>query len=436
MATSKKTGKQLPAILAGARTPFLDTAGAYSELMAYELGARAISGVVEKSGVDVERLDMVSLGIVLHEVETTNVAREAMLTAGLPSRIPAYTTAMAGLSPNIGVANLSDMIALGRIELAIAGGVENFSDVPIRLSQNVRRTAMKIRQGRSSGERLKALGRLRPGDLALDFPKGTDFTTRKTMGAVTEVMVKKYPVTREDSDRYALQSHQRAVNAISENLFAPDIVTVKVNGHETVTTDNSPRRDISLEKLASLKPVFDKKQGIITPGNSSRFTDGSAALLLGSLGAAEREGLEPMAVVRDYLFTGVDDLNTEMLLGPAMSIPRLLAKNKLAMHDVEVWELHEAFAAQILVNQACMASDDFAKQRLGLKQAPGAIPEDRLNIWGGSLALGNPFAATGGRLLMTAARRLKETGSRYAVVSSCAGGGLGTAILLENADRI
>ena len=155
--------------------------------------------------------------------------------------------------------------------------------------------------------------------------------------------------------------------------------------------------------------------------------------MLASLGAAEKQNLQPLAVVKDYKFTGVDDLHKEMLLGPAMAIPALLKKNKLSMDDIDVWEVHEAFAAQLLVNQVCLASDKFCKERFGLKKALGAMPEEKLNIWGGSLALGNPFAATGGRLLMTAARRLQESGSRYAVVSSCAGGGLGTAILLENA---
>lgn len=426
-----KASKNTPAILGGARTPFLDTAGAYLDLMAYELGAHAIRGLVEKTGIDADKLGMVSMGIVLHEVETPNVAREAMLAAGLSTRTPAYTTSMAGLSPNMAVAGLADMIALGRIELGIAGGMENFSDVPIRLSQNVRRQAMKIRQSRNARDRLKALASLRLGDLALDIPKGTEYTTRKTMGEITEVMVRKYPISREDSDRFALQSHQRAVKAAAKGMLAPDITTIKLNGHEPVSSDNSPRADISIEKLAGLKPAFDRKQGIITPGNASRFTDGAAALLLGSLEAAEREGLQPLAVIRDYLFSGVENLHEEMLLGPAMAIPQLLAKHKLGVEDIDVWEIHEAFAAQILVNQVCLASDDFARQRLGLKKAVGEIPEERLNVWGGSLALGNPFSATGGRLLMTAARRLQAENGRYAIVSSCAGGGLGTAILLE-----
>lgn len=425
----------LPAILAGVRTPFLDTAGAYSELMTHELGAQAIAGVVGRTGIDPEALDMVSMGIVVHEVETTNIAREAMLTAGLPSHVPAYTTAMAGLSPNIGVVNLCDMIRLGRIELAIGGGMENFSDVPIRLSRNVRRLAMKLRQARTTRERLQALRALRPGDLTLDIPKGTDFTTRKTMGASTEAMVKKYPVTRAAADEFALRSHQLAVQATQNGNLPADMVPVRLADGREVTADNTPRDGLGIEQLTKLKPVFDREHGVITAGNASRFTDGAAALLLGSLAAAERAGLEPQAVLVDAVFTGVADLETEMLLGPAMAIPKLLARNQLSMDDIDVFEVHEAFAAQLLVNQACLASDDFVRRRLSLPQAPGAMPEEKLNRWGGSLALGNPFAATGGRLITTAARRLKSEGGRYAVVSSCAGGGLGTALLLENADR-
>jgi len=425
----------LPAILATARTPFLDTAGAYGELMTHELGAQAIAGLVERSGVDPAALGMVSMGIVVHEVETTNIAREAMLCAGLPSQVPAYTTAMAGLSPNIGIVNLCDMIRLGRLELAIGGGMENFSDVPIRLSRNVRRLAMRLRQARTHGQRLRALASLRPGDLALDIPKGTDFTTRQTMGASTEAMVRKYPVTREAADAFALRSHQLAVQATHAGHLGADIHPVRLPGGVEVAADNTPREGLQLEQLARLKPVFDPEQGVITAGNASRFTDGASALLLGSLAAAERHGLAPQAVLVDAVFTGVADLETEMLLGPAMAIPQLLARHQLTMDDIDVFEVHEAFAAQLLVNQVCLASDTFVQQRLSLPRAPGPIPEERLNLWGGSLALGNPFAATGGRLIATAASRLAAEGGRYAIVSSCAGGGLGTALLLENADR-
>lgn len=437
MNTASQNHDRLPVILRGARTPFMETAGAYARLMSYELGGRAIAGLVEKTGIDAARVDVVAMGTVVHEVETTNVARECMLNAGLPSTIPAFTLSMAGLSPNVAVGTVCDMIALGRAELAIAGGTETFSDPPLRARQALRRGLMKLNQDPSAKNALRVLGTLRPRDLLPEMPSASDFTTKMTMGACTEAMVKKFGVARQDSDRYAARSHALAVQAWEQGRYAEDIVPVQVQGRgEPVTRDDSMRPDTNAEKLARLKPVFDRESGIVTAGNASRLTDGAGALLLSSLGAARRLKLEPQAVVRDYVLAGVDDLFSEMLLGPAMAIPKLLQRNGLSMDDIDVWELHEAFASQILANQACLASADFAREVHGLSQAFGAIPEDKLNTWGGSLALGNPFAATGVRLLTTATRRLQQEKKRYAVVSSCAGGGLGAAILLENADRL
>lgn len=432
---SNKTFDCLPVLVEGVRTPFLDSAGAYSPLMSYELGAQAIAGLVKKSAVDTGKLGLVVMGTVLHEINTTNVARECMLAGGLPSRIPAYTVAMAGISPSVGVANICDMIALGRLEMGIAGGTENFSDVPVRLSQNVRRSLMKIRQSRSTRDRLAVLGSLRPRDLLLDVPTSSDFTTKLTMGEACEAMVRKFGMTREASDAFAADSHARAVAATDAGYYREQILPVSV-GNISVTEDNTARRDTTTETLSRLKPVFDREHGIITAGNSSRFSDGAGALLLSSMGAARAAGHRVKAVIRDYQFAGVDSLEEEMLLGPAMTIPRLLQRNGLTFADVEVWEIHEAFATQVLINRACMASPDYVAERFGAGFPSGEIPLDKLNIWGGSLSMGNPFAATGVRLFMTAAQRLLRFNQRYAVISTCAGGGLGAAFLLENPDFV
>lgn len=426
---------RLPVLVEGVRTPFLDSAGAYSPLMSYELGAQAIAGLVKKSAVDTGKLGLVVMGTVLHEINTTNVARECMLAGGLPSRIPAYTVAMAGISPSVGVANICDMIALGRLDMGIAGGTENFSDVPVRLSQNVRRSLMKIRQSRSTRDRLAVLGSLRPRDLLLDVPTSSDFTTKLTMGEACEAMVRKFGVTREASDAFAAASHARAVAATDAGFYREQILPVSV-GNLSVTEDNTARRDTTPESLSRLKPVFDREHGIITAGNSSRFSDGAGALLLSSMGAARAAGHRVKAVIRDYQFAGVDSLEEEMLLGPAMTIPRLLQRNGLTFADVDVWEIHEAFATQVLINRACMASPEFVAERFGAGSPSGEIPLDKLNIWGGSLSMGNPFAATGVRLFMTAAQRLLRFNQRYAVISTCAGGGLGAAFLLENPDFV
>jgi acetyl-CoA acetyltransferase family protein len=426
---------RLPVLVEGVRTPFLDSAGAYSPLMSYELGAKAIAGLVQKSAVDTRHIGLVVMGTVLHEINTTNVARECMLAAGLPSAIPAYTVAMAGISPSVGVANLCDMIALGRLDMGIAGGTENFSDVPVRLSQNVRRSLMKIRQSRSTRDRLAVLGSLRPRDILLDVPTSSDFTTKLTMGEACEAMVRKFGMTREASDAFAAASHARAVAATEAGFYREQILPVTV-GPVTVTEDNTARRDTTPETLARLKPVFDRESGIITAGNSSRFSDGAGAVLLSSLGAARAAGHNIKAVIRDYQFAGVDSLEQEMLLGPAMTIPRLLQRNGLGFGDIEVWEIHEAFATQVLINRACMASAAFVAERFGPGFPHGGIPLEKLNIWGGSLSMGNPFAATGVRLLQTAAQRMLRFNQRYAVISTCAGGGLGAAFLLENPDFV
>jgi len=418
-------------IVDGVRTPFLDSGGAYSQLMTYELGGKAIAGLVNKTGIDANRVNMVTMGTVLHEIETSNVARESMLSAGLPATIPAYTTSMAGLSASVGFANLCDMIALGRIDVGIAAGVESFSDIPIRYSQKIRRAAMKVRQDSSAKNILKNLASLRPADLKPEMPTGTDFTTRKTMGVCAEQMVQKFKVRREDCDAFTVRSHQLAIDALSKGHFDGTIIPVQVPGFKhPITSDNTPRADSNIQKLSAMRTIFSES-GVITAAGSSRFTDGSAALLVTSQEAAAEMGLQPLAEVVDYQLAAVKSLEEEMLLGPAVSIPALLARNKLSMNDIDVWELHEAFAAQVLVNIACMQRSEFANEYYG-GVVPGELPIEKLNTWGGSLSLGNPFAATGIRLLTTAARRLQVENKRYAVVSSCAGGGLGAAILLEN----
>ncbi|MEZ5510024.1 MAG: thiolase family protein [Gammaproteobacteria bacterium] len=422
---------QLPVLVAAARTPFLESAGAYSELMSFELGAFALRGLLQRADLDPALIELVVMGTVLHEINTTNVAREAMLKAGMPPAVPAYTVAMAGISPSVGVMNICSDIALGRMQFGIAGGTENFSDVPIRLSQKIRRTLMKVRQRRDSKERLKLLASLRPWDLKLDLPMSADYTTGLTMGSACEAMVQTFGASRADSDAFAARSHACAASATQQGYYREQIVPVQTAGL-TVTDDNSIRADTTAEKLARLKPVFDRANGVITAGNASRFTDGAGVVLLGAMGAVQAHGLQPLAIVRDYLLAGVGRLETEMLLGPALTIPKLLARNGLDFDAIGVWEIHEAFATQVLINRQCMASRDFIDQRFGREFPCGEIPLEQLNTWGGSLALGNPFAATGVRLLQTAAQRLQKENQRYAVVATCAGGGLGAALLLEN----
>lgn len=426
--------KRLPVIVRGVRTPFLNSGGAYAEYYDHELAAIPLRQVLQATGVAAKQVELVTMGMVVQDVETTNVAREAMLTAGYPSTIPAYTISMAGVSPAMGVMNICDQIALGRIDIAVAGGSENFSDLPIRMSRNVRKRAVRLAAAKGVASQLKILAGLRPGDLVPELPSGVDLTTKMNMGTSCEAMVKRFSVTREAADAYAARSHQLAGAAWESGIYNEEVLPVTTPSGQQVLLDDSMRPGTTQARLAELKPSFDKKNGIITAGNASGFTDGAAALLMMSNAAAKQQALAPLAVVRDYFISGVTDMHTEMLLGPAMAIPRLLAHNGLAMEDIDVFELHEAFAAQILANQQALSDNKFARNELGLDKATGPIPLERLNLWGGSVALGNPFAATGGRILSTAARRLQAENGRLAVVATCAGGGLGAAILLENPD--
>jgi acetyl-CoA acyltransferase len=420
------------ALIASARTPFLNTATAYSPLMSYELAAYAIEGVMQRCPRAIDDLGLVVLGTVLHETNTTNVAREAMLKAGLSSRIPAYTVAMAGISPNVGVSNLCDMIRLGRLKVGMAGGTDNFSDVPIRLSQSIRRGMMKLRQQQGISDYWNIVKSLRLNDLALDIPNSVDYTTKLSMGQSCEAMGVRFGISRRACDEYTLRGQQHATNAIAQGVLADQLVTIRVD-QQCINQDQPPRVS-TLAQLSALKPVFDPA-GVITAGNASKFSDGAGAVLLADLKYAKQHNLEIQAVIVDYQWSGVDDLQHEMLLGPAMTIPALLHRHQLQYADIDVWEIHEAFAAQVLINRTCMADPQFIQTRFGTDYPHGDIPFDKLNLWGGSLSLGNPFAATGVRLLQTAAKRLEYEGGRYAIVATCAGGGLGAAYLIANIHR-
>nr|MBV6631293.1 thiolase family protein [Oceanococcus sp. HetDA_MAG_MS8] len=423
-----------PVIVDAVRTPFLHSGGVFARYRHHELAALPLRALLQRyPGLD-QQVELLTVGAVVQELETTNIAREAGLNAGLAARIPAYSVSMAGVSPAVGFAHICDMIALGRIQVGLAGGSENFSDLPIRLKRKVRQRAVKLAFARNGKDKLRAVAGLWPWDLLPEVPSSKDLSTGLTMGAACEAMVKRFGVSREAADAFALRSHLNACAAWDAGHYTDEVIAVDDRAGAAVGCDDGMRRDTSAQKLAQLKPAFSS-DGVVTAGNASGITDGAGAQLLMSRQRAQELGTQPLAEVVDYQLVGVNDLHTEMLLGPAMAIPRLLARHQLQMNDIHVFELHEAFAAQVLCNQKALADTSFAQEELGLSQATGAIPEDRLNCWGGSVALGNPFAGTGTRLLSTAARRLRASGGRYALTATCAGGGLGAAILLANPDH-
>jgi len=422
-------------LVSGVRTPFMRSHRAYVELSGCDLGRLALTGLLERAALEPSKIEHVIMGTVIHDVNTPNVAREVVLASGLPSTIPAHTVSLACISANVAATTLADMIGAGRITVGICGGLDTCSDPPIRLSKKMRQTMVRFEKVKSFSAALRELFQIRGfgfRDLLPDVPKVVEYSNGKSMGEGAEILAKQIHVEREACDAYAERSHRMAIQAYEEGNYKQDVLVVHVPPKfSPLDRDEGPRSDTTREKLGYLRPAFDKQFGVCTAGNSSFLTDGASAILMMERKRAEKEGLAPQAIIRDYLYRAGDALH-EMLSGPALTIPLLLARNNLSVDDIGVFEIHEAFAAQMVANLAYMAQTEFCRTRLGLPKAMGEIPLEKLNAWGGSLSIGHPFGATGGRLLWTAARRLQEEKVRYAVVSGCAAGGHGSAILLEN----
>ena len=407
-------------VVDGARTPFLKSNGAFKEQMAHDLGRMAIAGVLAKSGLDPKAVELVVMGTVVQDPRTSNLARESMLGAGLPHSTPAFTTTLACISSNVAATTLVDQIQLGRVDIGIAGGAESLSDPPIRLSRPLRQALVKMQKAKGAAAYLEILKELEPSDIIPDVPSAAEFSTGLTMGESCERFAKRLGISRKDSDEFAVRSHVLADRAWKEGRYADEVLAVPLPpSMDLVKQDDGPRGDSTMDTLAKLKPAFDREFGLITAASSSFLTDGGSAVILMAKETAEKRGMKARAIIRDYVYAAGDPLE-ELLAGPALSVPKLLARNGLKAGDVGVWEIHEAFASQVLANLKMMA------------QAGVEIPLERINPWGGSLSIGHPFGATGGRLITTATRRLEVTGERYAIVTGCAAGGHGSAILLEN----
>lgn len=415
----------------GCRTPFLRSGTDYADLRAFDLARQALKGLLVRTSLDPETVDRVILGCVVQDVDTSNLAREATLGAGLPDHVPAFTVTMACISSNLAITTARDLISAGQADVVIAGGAETLSDIPIRFKKKVRKKLFEARKYKAPTDYLRLLRGLKPSDLLPEVPSIAEFSTGETMGESADKLAAMFDVSREEQDAYALRSHQNAARAAEAGLLAEEIVPVTAPPEFTpLQHDNGIRPDTSMEKLATLPPAFVKPFGTVTAGNASYLTDGASAVLLMARETAEAKGFTPKAVLRSYTYVAQDP-GEELLLGPAYAIPRLLDRAGLGLDDIDVFELHEAFAGQVLAVLEALASPDFARERLQRDEAVGRIPAEKLNTLGGSLSLGHPFGATGARLVTTAANRLQREGGRYALVAACAAGGQGHAILLE-----
>ncbi len=422
------------AIVDGGRIPFQRSGTGYEKLMAYDLGRMAIEGLIGRLPINGDNLDRVIMGTVIQDVNTSNVARESALGAGIPNSVPAHTVTQACISSNQAITSAVELIRSGQAKIILAGGTETMSDIPIRFRKKFRQKLLDARKYKSIGDFLKFFKGLRPSDLLPEIPAIAEFSTGDTMGESCDKMAARFGISRQAQDEYALRSHQLAAKATNEGLLDRELLPAAVPpDFETIVHDNTFREDTSMEKLEKLSPAFIKPHGTITAGNSSAFTDGASASLIMEKQEALDRGIKPKAILKAYTYVAQDP-EDELLLGPAYATPKVLDMMGLQLSDIDVFEFHEAFAGQILTVLKALNSDKFAKENLDREKKVGDIPMEKFNCWGGSLSLGHPFGATGTRLVTTAANRLHHEDGELALVSACAAGGQGHAIILERFD--
>lgn len=420
------------AIVRGLRTPFAKAGTIYAKLDALELGKLVVSELLQRSEVDPSEVGEVIYGTVIPSVKAANIAREIVLGTGLPRTIPGFTVSRACASSNTAITAGADLIARGYADTVVAGGAESLSTVPILFSRRFAEILVAASKQKTMTGKLGMFRKLRPKDLAPDTPALAESVTGLTMGESCEVMAKQNGITREAQDRFALQSHLRAARAIAEGWFHDEVMSFPIPpDYETVAeADNMVRPDTTLEALAQLKPAFDRKFGTITAGNASGLTDGASAVLLMSEDKAKALGIRPIGYLKSYAYAALDPFD-QLLQGPVFAIPLALDRAKLTLRDIDVIEMHEAFAAQVLSNIQWLGSKTIAQTKLGRAEAVGELDPEAVNPTGGSIAIGHPFGATGARIITSVCNHLQRTGKQHGLVSVCAAGGQGSAIIVE-----
>jgi acetyl-CoA acyltransferase len=424
-------GKRV-AIVEGVRTPFVKSGSVFRNMTSVEMGILAVRELLARADLRPEEIDELVYGTVVHSVQAPNIAREVGLGAGVPPNVPAFTVSRACASANQAITSGAESIARGYADVVVAGGAESLTDIPILYSKPLRDTLMMAARAKSPGQKVAALLKVRPQHLKPITPAIAEPSTGETMGQSAERMAKENGITREAQDRWALRSHKLAAAGTDDGRLREEIVPVYVppDYKEFVDRDNGIRADTSLEKLASLPPVFDKKYGSVTAGNASPLTDGASAVLLMSEEKAKALGRAPLGYIRSWAYSALAP-SAQLLQGPAYAAPVALERAGISMRDVELMEMHEAFAAQVLSNLQALDSDSFAKQELNRSSKVGIPDESRINVMGGSIAIGHPFGATGGRLTTTLLRELRRRGQNLGLITVCAAGAMGFAMVLE-----
>ncbi|MDH5234601.1 MAG: acetyl-CoA C-acyltransferase FadI [Gemmatimonadota bacterium] len=421
------------AIVAGVRTPFAKAGTTLKALSAIELGKIAVSELVHRSDLDPAALDLLVFGTVIPSVLAPNIAREIALMPLLPKKVDAWSVSRACASANQAITDAADQIALGHAQIAIAGGAESLSNVPILHSRGFSDALIAASKAKTLAQRVQAFGKIRAKDFVPITPAIAEPTTGETMGQSAEKMAKINGIPREEQDALALASHLKASAGTADGRLTAEIVPVMLppRYEKAMTEDNGIRSDSTLEALAALKPVFDRRYGTVTAGNASPLTDGGAAVLLMREDVAKALGYQPKAYIRSYAYAAVDP-GEQLLQAPVLAAPVALKRAGLTLKEIDLVEMHEAFAAQVLSNLRGFESPMWA-ERAGFSTPVGAVDRTRLNVMGGSVAIGHPFGATGARITTTLVNELGRRGGQFGLMTVCAAGGLGFAMVVERA---
>ncbi|HWG33624.1 MAG TPA: acetyl-CoA C-acyltransferase FadI [Gemmatimonadaceae bacterium] len=419
------------AVVAGVRTPFARAGTVFKSLSAIELGKLCVSELLQRSNLSGTEVEALIFGTVVPNVLAPNIAREVSLMPMLPKGVQSYSVSRACASANQAITDAADQIALGHHDVIIAGGAESLSNVPVLHSRGFADALVAASRAKSLAGRIGALSRIRPRDLVPITPAIAEPTTGETMGESAEKMAKINDISREDQDHFALRSHRLAAAGTADGRLTAEIspVIVPPRYDTVVRTDNGIREDTSYEKLAALKPVFDRRYGSVTAGNSSPLTDGGACVLLMSEAKAKSLGYEPLGYIKSYAYSALDP-GEQLLMGPVLAAPVALQRAGLTLDDMGLVEMHEAFAAQVLCNLQGFESVAWA-HRAGFEHPVGEVDRARLNVMGGSIALGHPFGATGARITTTLLNEMGRRDAQYGLMTVCAAGGLGFAMVLE-----
>ena len=429
---SQSNSNKRVAVVYGLRTPFVKSGTLFRELSSLDLGKTVAVEILNRTEIDPEEIDKVIFGTVLPSIKTSNLAREISLGSGVGVSVPAFTVTSACASATQAFTNGVSSILSGDSEVVLVGGVESISDFPVLFSKSFRTMLFDSSKGKNIFQKAKPFLKMGVGDIAPDVPAIAERSTGLTMGESAEKMARQNKISREDQDEFALRSHTLAAKAQNEEIFRREMIKTFVppDFEQPIFMDNSVKSDLNIETLSQLKPAFDREYGTVTSGNSAPLSDGACALLLMSEQRAKALGFKPLGYVRSYAYAAVNPKD-QLLMGPAYSTPLALDKAGLSLKDMDLVEIHEAFSSQVLSNIRAFASKKFAEEKLSRTNALGEIDMDKVNVTGGSIAIGHPFGATGGRIILTLLHALQRRRANFGLATLCAAGGLGASIILE-----